>query len=383
MVAPPPASMPTLAPRNTRRPTDRRRATKIKVLVAVLGSLLLHGILLLVLGWIVPHWPHAKLHGTPPPIHLTFTQSQPARAPGPAPAAGNRPEYMRTLDEQQSDHAPDKPDFISDKHTLAASELPANGDKPLPSQDGRNVPTLEFDTRPNRDGKVAQDAASAAPAAPPPQNQPQPTPPTKKPAPHTKALHPPKPPSTPNPAGELASVKADASPTPEPPTPDETPDEASAPPPVPRQSQNVSSNPSVNSKGLPHLPGYQPQTIKTKATGGISNRGVSAVNAVGTPLGRYEKEAEDAIGMLWYQLADQHMDAVAPGSVKMHFTISRSGKVESVRVLSGRPNSVLADITVEALTEAPIPPIPPEVADLLPDGELEYDGFTFEFLTNP
>ena len=383
MIVPPYDSMPTLAPRNIRRSPARRRSTKIKILVAVIGSLLLHVILLFVLGWVVPHWPHAKLHGTPPPIHLTFTPSQPASAPVPAPAAGNRPEYMRTLDEQKADHAPDVPNFISDKDTLAASELPANGNKPLPSQDGRDVPTLEFDTRPNRDGKQAQDAASAAPAAPPPQNQPKPTPETKKPAPHTKALHPPKPPSTPNPAGELASVKADTSPTPEPPTPMDTPDESSAPPPVPRQSQNVSTNPSVNSRGLPQTPGYQPQTIKTKATGGISNRGVSAVAAVGTPLGRYEKEVEDAIGMLWYQLGEQHMDAVAPGSIKMHFTVSRSGKVESVRVLSGRQNSVLADITVEALTEAPIPPIPSEVADLLPGGELEYDGFTFEFLTNP
>ncbi len=383
MVAPLPASMPTLAPRNLRRSPARRRSTKVKILVAVLGSLLLHGILLLVLGWVVPHWPHAKLpHGTPPPIHLTFTQSPKAPAPA-APATGNRPEYMRTLDEQKADHAPDQPNFISDKDTLAASELPATGDKPLPSQDGRNVPTLEFDTRPNRDGKVAQDAASAAPVAPPPQNQPQPTPEAKKPAPHTKALHPPKPPSTPNPAGELASVKADAPPPPEPPTPNETPDEASAPPPVPRQSQNVSTNPSVNSRGLPHPPGYQPQTIKTKASGGISNRGLSAVAAAGTPLGRYEKEMEDAIGMLWYQLVDQHMDVLAPGDVKLHFYINRQGKVEKLRVTSGKPNSVLADLSVEAVSEAPLPPIPPEVADILEGGQLEVDNFGFEFLTNP
>ena len=102
------------------------------------------------------------------------------------------------------------------------------------------------------------------------------------------------------------------------------------------------------------------QTIKTKATGGISNRGLSAVAAVGTPLGRYEKEMEDAIGMLWYQLVDQHMDVIAPGDVKLHFFINRQGKVEKLHVTSGKPNSVLADVSVEAVSEAPLPPIPPE-----------------------
>lgn len=369
--------MPTLATRPIRQTRKRRRlTTKVKILVAVLGSLLLHVILLFVLGWVVPHWPRAKLRGNLPPIHLTFTPSKPAASPAPSTASGTRPEYMRTLDEQRADHPPEAPNFISDKDTAAASEQPAAGDKPLPTQQGKEIPTYDFDTRPYRQGKQAQDAASAAPAAPPPQDQPKKTADTKKPAPHSKALHPPKPPATPRPAGEIPSMAADASPTPEPPTPRETPDEASAPP-VPRQSQQTSANPSVNSPGLPHPPGYQPETIKSKVTGGISNHGRSAVAAVGTPLGRYEKAVEDSIGMLWYQYTEQHMDQIGFGEIKVHFYINRSGKVQNVRVTSGKQNSVLADISIQAITEAPIPPIPPEVAETLDGGQLEFEQFGF------
>ena len=368
--------MPTLAPRLTRTAPRRRLSTKTKVLIAVLGSLLLHGVLILVLGWVLPHWPHAKLQGHPLPIHLTFAPSKPAAAPAKEPA-GTRPEYVRTLDEQKSDAPPDDPKFISDKDTKAAAELAANGDKPIPTMDGRDIPVFDFDTRPYRQGKEAQDAASAAPAAPPPPDQPRKTPDVKKPAPHTKALHPPKPPATPKPPGELAAVAPETTPPPDqPPTPDQTPDEASAPPPRPNASEQASANPSVNSPGLKHPPGYQPQTIKTKATGGITNHGPAAVAALGTPLGRYQKTVEDCIGMLWYQFTEQRMDVLSAGEIKVHFYIDRSGRVEQVAVSSGKSNGALADISIQAVTEAPIPPIPPEVAATLDGGRLEYDfGF--------
>ena len=92
---------------------------------------------------------------------------------------------------------------------------------------------------------------------------------------------------------------------------------------------------------------------------------------------------EDAIGMLWYQLVDQHMDVIAPGDVKLHFFIDREGRVEKLHVTSGKANSVLADVSVEAVSEAPLPPIPPEVAAVLEGGQLEVEDFGFEFLPAP
>ena len=368
--------MPTLATRNIRKAPPRRRSLKAKILAAVLGSLLLHAVLLLVLGWIVPHWPHAKVRVRPPPIHLTFTPSKPSEPAGPSATGTPPPQYIRTLDEQKADHAPEDPKLISDKDTLAAAELAATGDKPLPTQEGREIATYDFDTRPYRPGKEAADAASAAPAAPPTPDQPKKTPDDKKPTPHTKVLHPPKPAATPKSVGDLAAAAPDVSPTPEPPTPTETPDEASAPPPRLRESQVVSRNPSVNSPGLPHPSGYQPQTIKSKVSGNISNRGISAPDALGTPLGRYQKQVEDAIGMLWYQFIEDRMDVVSGGEVKLHFYIERSGKVASLTVSSGKSNGTLADVSIQAVSEAPLPPIPPDVAATLDGGRLELDfGF--------
>lgn len=366
-----PAFMPTLAPRNLRQAPPRRRSLKAKIVAAMLGSLLLHAVLLLVLGWVVPHWPHAKVRVRPPPIHLTLAPSNPVAT---APAGTPPSQYIRTLEEQKAQHAPVNAQLISDKDTNAAAELAATGDKPLPTQQGREIPTYDFETRPYRPGKNAEDAASAAPAAPPSPDQPSKTPDNKKPAPHTKVLHPPKAAPTPKSAGELAALPPDASPTPEPPTPTETPDEASAPP--PRPSQVATTNPSVNSRGLQHLPGYQPQTIKSKVSGNISNRGIAAPEALGTPLGRYQKQVEDAIGMLWYQFIEDRMDVVSGGEVKLHFYVERSGKVDSLTVSSGKSNGTLADVSIQAVSEAPLPPIPADVAATLDGGRLELDfGF--------
>ena len=365
--------MPTLVTSPLRTARQRRGSLKSKVLAAVLGSLLLHAVLLLLLGWIVPHWPHAKVRVHPPPIHLTFIPSKPAEPSGPSATGTPRPQYIRTLDEQKADHAPEDPKLISDKDTLAAAELAATGDKPLPTQEGREIPTYDFDTRPYRPGKQAEDAASAAPPAPSTPDQPQKTPDNKKPAPHPKLLHPPKPAPTPKSAGELAALAPDASPTPEPPTPNGTPDESSAPP---RPSQVAAVNPSVNSRGLPHPPGYQPQTIKSKVSGNISNHGMAAPDALGTPLGRYQKAVEDAIGMLWYQFTEERMDVLAAGEVKLHFFIDRAGRVQSLTVSSGKANGALADISIQAVNEAPLPPIPPDIVQTLDGGRLEYDfGF--------
>jgi TonB family protein len=79
--------------------------------------------------------------------------------------------------------------------------------------------------------------------------------------------------------------------------------------------------------------------------------------------------------MRWYYYVAQRADLISVGSVKIHFMIAQSGSVHDVKVLSGNQNGVLADISLAAITEAEIPPIPPDVAATL-DGnqmEVEYD----------
>lgn len=383
--------MPTLTTRPKRAATDRRRTQK--VVIAIVASLLLHGLLLLVLGWALPHWPKSHLHGGPinGPLRVTILPPEATPTPGP----GNAPsrEYMRTTDEQRSEKKPDDPAFESDKDTLAASEKPAEGHLPMPSQDGKQREAFDFDTTNYRPGKEASDAASNAPSAPPQpatteQKPDEPPAPTATPKP--KSAQPPKPavaPATPAPDAELNAPKAEPSATPEvpAPTPEKPEDQTSNTPPQPTRQQSRTqpanqSNPSlVPNPGLPKPPGYQPQTVQTRFSGSINNRGKSAVAAIGTPMGRYIKNVQDSIGALWYYRVDAKMDMLSVGAVKINFHVNRSGRAVRVQVVSGDRNSALASVSTGAIMDADIPPIPSDLAAALPGGEFEMDlSFGFD-----
>ncbi len=373
-----------------RRRLKRARQKKI-IAAAIVGSLLLHLLLAPVLSWVVSHWPRKPLKPGTAPFQLSIVRSneQPYEQKNANANAKQNPDYLRTTDEQAAEKAPEKEDFISDKNTLAAAQLTADNSKPpLPSQDGKPIPTYDFDTTPYRPGKEASSAATAAAqasqqTAPAPNETPQPDRKQKaldsktKTSPKTAAATP-----TPAPDGELTSMKAQPTPADEPPHPDETPSDT-PPPPVARKSSNAPSqattSSSVSSTGLPKTPGYQPQTIQSKMSGSINNRGRPAANAHATPLGRYQKGVQDAIGSMWYMEVERQMSfLVHTSEVRLHFYVTRSGRVKSVRVSGGDPNNTLASLSIGAVSEAEIAPIPPDVADTLPGGELEVDmGFEF------
>jgi outer membrane biosynthesis protein TonB len=353
----------------------------------VLLSALINLVLMVVIAWTVPHWPrgHRKPQGAP--ITLTIVRSTPAPDQSALKSTGGSvpPPYIATQDENQSDHAPDQPSFISDKDTLAASEKPASGFDPLPTQDGKQIPAFDFDTRPFRLDKVASSAASAAAATAAQPNATQPKqrqPPAKTSATAQSTPKPPEqatPAPTPAPDDDAAFLKAqDAAPTPAP-TAAATPQEFNDPPPPDTQTQDAAQQPMTsatsrtNSPGLPKKPGYQPETIQTRMNGSISNRGRASVAAMGTPMGRYNKMLSDAVGMRWYFYVQERADLISVGSVKIHFAVTQSGKVEDIRILSGKPNTVLADISLNAISEAEIPPIPPDVAATLDGNRLEVD----------
>lgn len=383
--------MPTLTTRQQRAAADRRRTWK--VVFALLAALALHAILLPIIVLVAAHWPKSHLHGVAPaPLRLTLL---PPAEPTPTPGApGSQPNYMRTTAEQEAKEKPKDPDFISDKDTLAASEKPANGDKPLPSQDGRKSDAFDFDTRNYRPGKEASEAASAAPAVPA-QQQTQAQQPTPPPAPTATPLtnkprskRKPTSTATPSPTGEFAAATPEPNAPPEPPipTPEKEDDSGNAPPKPTRDQTrakpNQQTNPSlVPNPGLQRPPGYQPQTQQSLATGSINNRGRPAVQALGTPLGRYIKNVQDSIGALWYLRVDEKADVLSTGEVKLHFYVDRSGRAKQVRVSRGDGNSALASVSMGSIMDADIPPIPADVLDTLPGGQLEMD-LGFDMYTN-
>jgi outer membrane biosynthesis protein TonB len=194
---------------------------------------------------------------------------------------------------------------------------------PLPSQQGVDRPTLDLDSQqhsiPNEGAQprpsVAQQSATPQPSA-------QPTPITK--------------------SDEFAMLTS--TPTPHP--------SAASTPQAPKSS-------------------YQPFKDKTRLAGSITNRGTSAVNAIGTPLGRYQKILFDAVGSRWYAYVEQKNDLISLGTTRVSFAVDRSGRVKNLKVMSNDSNEAFANVCLQSILDAKLPPIPEDVANTLPPEGLE------------
>ena len=135
--------------------------------------------------------------------------------------------------------------------------------------------------------------------------------------------------------------------------------------------------PSAATKPQPPQSAYQPYKERSRLAGAISNHGISSVNAVGTPLGRYEKNMYDAVGSNWNFYMQQRGELATLGTARIAFSVDRSGHVKNVKVVSNDSNESFANIALQSILDAKLPPIPGEVADTLPpEGLNELISFT-------
>jgi TonB family protein len=190
--------------------------------------------------------------------------------------------------------------------------------------------------------------AAQSPTATPP-STPQPTP-TPTPSADVLAMFRASPPPaarTPGPENEIRSPSPKASPTPV-------------------------SHPRTSSA-------YRREQIQERMAGNISKRGVSSVNAVGTPLGRYEKSVYDSIGKRWYALCDANRDRVDIGTVHVQFVVAPNGKINDIKVTSGGTSESFANLCLQSIQEAKPEAIPEDVMAVLPPaglpGEVSFTGF--------
>ncbi len=239
------------------------------------------------------------------------------------------------------EHAPDagsvdRPAFEADRTTRAASERPATGTASVPSQDGRAQSVVEMQTRDYTEGELDRPARPAVPlaaAAPTPMSQATPQ----------EIARP----------GDFALL----APTPKP-TPVPTPSQVPAP------------------ATLASRPAYQPHNRATQLDGSIDNRGRSSVDAVATPLGQFRKKIADAIGARWHHYTRSRMDLIRIGTARVKFQIMEDGSVENVRLIHNTSNEVGGTCSVQAIMEAELPPIPPDIASTLEGRRLEIE-YTF------
>ena len=112
-----------------------------KIILAIVGSLVLHLIIILGSSKVIALWPDVsspQLKEDQSPPQLTMLDTPP-----PDEQKQER-QYLRTNEDQKTDQKPVDSMFESDKDTAAASEQPAKGDTPIPTQEGKEAPDIGF-----------------------------------------------------------------------------------------------------------------------------------------------------------------------------------------------------------------------------------------------
>jgi outer membrane biosynthesis protein TonB len=291
------------------------------LLVAILIHLIVAFLLAAFSGFFSPSLPAPEK-----PVELTFMDLSPA-------SASKNSAFIET-DESKNAPEPKDKTFESNANSIGASELAAAGEMPLPSQEGKDRPLMDFETNPHSlDSKGAQ--AQQKPAS---QQNAQPA--AQPAAPITAAEQ-----------FALLTQKSAAA-----------LDAAAAA----SQAQSM----------------YRRQKERTHIAGNITNRGISSVNALGTPLGRYQKIVADSIGSRWYTYVEQKRDLINIGTVRLSFVVDRSGRVKNLKVTENSSNQAFASVCVQSVLEAHLPPIPEDVAKTLPSEGLEVEGLGFIIFPN-
>jgi outer membrane biosynthesis protein TonB len=249
-----------------------------------------------------------------------------------APASKNSA-FIET-DESKKAPEPKEKTFESNANSIGASELAATGELPLPSQAGKDRPFMDLETNPySLETKGAQPQQSTA-------------------ASQQKQMAAPE--SAPMTAAEQFALLT------------QRPTAALEPSTARSQAQSA----------------YRRLKERTHISGNITSRGISAVNALGTPLGRYQKIVADSIGSRWYAYVDQKRDLITIGTLRLRFYIDRSGQVKNLKITENSSNEAFANVCVQSVLEAHLPPIPEDVANTLPPEGLEVDGLGFIIFPN-
>ncbi|MGI8819714.1 MAG: hypothetical protein ACR2ID_02405 [Chthoniobacterales bacterium] len=310
------------------------------------------------------------------PIELTVMDL--SAVPTPADPVRKNPTYIETDPSRETKEEPAEKTFESNANSRAASMEPASGDLPLPSQEGKERPSMDLLTQ---NSSLPSQVSAPQPSPPPPTPVPRlpPTPtatptstPPPKPSETPKPTPLPEPVATPEPEklAMLTSTQSPAFRAAEEVTASTPPEVTPTPPPATMRPRPPSA-----------ASAYQREQTQTRITGRLTDRGPSAVNAVGTPLGRYQKAVSDAIGERWYSYIKFKMDLVSVGTAVISAEVDPAGHVTNLRVVSNSANEAFANVCLQSFQEAKIAPIPPDLIPTLPDGRMQLE-FSFTTYAN-
>jgi hypothetical protein len=109
--------------------------------------------------------------------------------------------------------------------------------------------------------------------------------------------------------------------------------------------------------------GFSPEERQNVINGTFTRAGTDAVDAIGTPMGKYKKAVRDAISAKWHQYRQKNADFVTWGILKLEFSVDARGKVHDLQITKNEANAMLAEFSLRAIREAELPPMPAEVAE--------------------
>jgi len=311
-------------PGNPDRLRDYQQDTRMvfwALLVAILIHLLVAFLLAAFSGFFSPALPTPEK-----PVELTFMDL--------SPTSNSKNSAFIETDESKKAPEPKDKTFESNANSIGASELAAAGQMPLPSETGKDQPLMDFE---NQQYSLDSKGAQAQ----------------QKPASQQKAAQPAAQPEPITAAEQFALL---------------TQKSAAALDAAAATSQPQSA--------------YRRQKQRTNIAGNITNHGISSVNALGTPLGRYQKIVADSIGSRWYTYVEQKRDLINIGTLRLSFVVDPSGRVKDLKVTENSSNEAFASVCVQSVLEAHLPPIPEEVVKSLPPEGLEVDGLGFIIFPN-
>ncbi len=276
--------------------------------------------------------------------------------------------YLRTTQDAETTNPPAKPDFISDRNTVASAKLAADpaGVTAMPTLNGVNVVTSELADREHKDGQLGNDSAPPTPPLPKPEALLPQLPPQQKMIESKEHL-----------ALDIRRAGDPPELAPEMKTPDE--------PPGPKPMAAGGSAPSASP---PEKDSFTPQTWTGATKGTVGSPGSrDSVNAVSTAAGRYEHHVKLAIEMKWHEILQQKKFLVDPGKLRLQFYVDRNGKVapKELFIVFNEANAELTEIARRSILEAEISPIPEDLLPTLEQGRFgtEYDAVLLEAKNAP
>src|SRR6058998_3310352 len=266
------------------------------VLWALLVAILIHFVAAFLLaafsGFFSPSVPMPEQ-----PVELTFVDLSPTSL------APKNSAFVET-DESKKAPEPKEKTFESNANSVGASELAATGELPLPSQAGKDRPLMDLETNPySLETKGAQPQQSKA---------------------GSQQKQMPAPQSAPITAAEQFALLT--------------------------QKPTAAVEPSTEASQAQSA--YRRLKERTHISGNITTHGISAVNALGTPLGRYQKIVADSIGSRWYSYVEQKRDLITIGTLRLRFDIDRSGQVKNVKITENSSNEAFANVCLQSVLEA-------------------------------